>query len=130
MRLPLIYVAHPYGGNPSNLDRADLWLERLTRWSGEKALYWAPWIQLCRMCPDVGETRERGLEIDQACVEMSDGMLMVGGCVSPGMSSERIVARSVLDLSALTGPEQLLQSLSPCGDLLAWVDVLTKGSNR
>ena len=128
MQLPLIYVAHPYGGNVENLGRAELWLERLSQWA--PALFWAPWIQLCRLWPDANETRERGLEIDRQCVAMSDGMLMFGRSVSVGMLREKRAARSVLDMTSLVDMDRLLQSQDWCNDLLAWIDTLTKGSDQ
>jgi hypothetical protein len=126
---PLIYVAHPYGGCPEALDRAELWLDRLSTLM-VRALFWAPWIQLCRLWPDAGETRERGLELDLACVARSDGVLMVGGKVSPGMQLERQSARSCLDLTEFVAPEQLLQSPGCCAQMVVWIEALEEESNR
>jgi hypothetical protein len=110
--MKLIYVAHQFGGNPTNLDRAEAWVAWLC--SRFDALFWAPWIPLCRHWPDSGDTRKRGLELDLLAIERSDGIITVGGQMSPGMYIERDHAAahgvSLWDVSDFATPEELAAS--------------------
>lgn len=93
--MKLIYVAHPFGGDKSNLDKAEKWVADLSQ--RFDAIFWAPWIPLCRHWVDSGESRKRGLEIDLAAVRCSDAVIAVGGFVSPGMNLEIEESSASLD---------------------------------
>ncbi len=129
--ISIIYLAHPFGGNPENLDAAERWAAWLSlRFD---ALFAVPWVALCRHWPDSGETRKRGLELDLAAVRHCHGMIMVGGCVSPGMQIEKAEARELWDLSEFETPEDLVDASEESGgfemDALAgWIRQLK--SNR
>lgn len=103
MKTPLIYVAHPFGGDMVKLAAAEQWVAYLCR--SFPAIFWAPWIPLCRHWPDSGESRKRGLELDLAAVRRSYGVILVGGEVSPGMTLERDAAHVVWDWSGFRTPE-------------------------
>jgi hypothetical protein len=97
---PLIYVAHPFGGDQSRLNKAESWVAFLCQ--RFDALFWAPWIPLCRHWPDTGDSRKRGLELDLEAVRRSDGIILVGGEVSPGMLIERDAADECWDWHEFT----------------------------
>lgn len=128
--LPLIYVAHPFGGDGLLLPCAEAWVAYLCR--NFPALFWAPWIPICRHWPDSGESRKRGLELDLAAVRRSDGLILVGGEVSPGMRVERDAARSIWDWSEYRTPEDFEEldyasKSSAVVELLDWIESLTPG---
>lgn len=126
---PLIYVAHPFGGEKHLLDKAERWVAKLSLHFD--AIFWAPWIPLCRNWPDSGESRARGLEIDMAAVDRSDGVILVGGYVSPGMTMERDRASSVLDMVHLCDPVDLC--CDQCTDwqtIEMWIGRLERGRSQ
>lgn len=110
MTVPLVYLAHSYGGDPFNLDKAESWCAQLS-WS-LPALFFAPWVPLCRQWVNVGGSLERGLMLDMAAIEHSNGVLLVGGKLSVGMSKELDHARSrnipTYDLSDVATYQDLL----------------------
>lgn len=125
MSRPLIYVAHPFGGDRSNLDRAEAWIAFLCQ--RFDALFWAPWIPLCRHWPDSGDSRKQGLELDLDAVRRSDGLVMVGGTVSPGMRLERAEARVTWDWSMILNPQDVGEN--NCIAMKWWIREL-EGSPR
>lgn len=98
------YMAHPYGGSPENLARARRWLAYLQAELTDCAVI-APWIEQCEQRPDDDASptlREAGLQWDEAIVrELCDGVILVGGRVTPGMRREAEAARNVWDRTAL-----------------------------
>jgi hypothetical protein len=68
--MKLIYIAHPYGGNPENANAAEEWCAKLSKVFN--AVFFAPWISLVRHWEDSGETRERGLMLDLEAVKRAD----------------------------------------------------------
>ena len=95
-----IYFAHPYGGEPENIARAESWLTYL---SGEFAIApIATWTTLCRHWAE--DRRALGLDIDRALVELA-GVLVACGGWSPGVRQEAGWARVVVDLTDLTRSE-------------------------
>ena len=122
---PLIYVSHPFGEDVDKLHRAECWVTYLVR--RFPAIFWAPWIPLCRHWPSHSvEARARGLEFDLAAVRRSDGVILVGGCISPGMSLERDAASNCLDASIVRTPDEL------CADDVATIEgwIATTTRNR
>lgn len=106
--MKLVYIAHPYGGKPENLERARRWLRWAWR-SNHDDGFLAPWIEGCTALGDrTPESRDRGLEFDQQVVSMCDELWLVGGEISPGMKVEEEAARrfnvNVIDMTDL-GPE-------------------------
>lgn len=93
----LIYMAHPYGGDPENLQRAKRWL----RWAAcearrENAFVLAPWIPLCEVFsgserPD-DTTRAFMLNGDCETVRSCKELWLCGDSVSPGMRQEQEAA--------------------------------------
>lgn len=79
MTTPLIYMAHPYGGDLGNLEDAMRRLKKLNRaeeyFDDLNPWFWAPWIDLCLTRPDSPEERERGQRFDLQAVELSHGVL-------------------------------------------------------
>ena len=115
MNRPLIYIGHPFGGDKTNLDKAEAWVAFLS--AHFDALFWAPWIPLCRHWVDSGNSRRRGLELDMSAIDVSSGVLFVGGVMSPGMviEMERAVSGAgkaksfcVQNLTRYTTPRDLL----------------------
>jgi len=103
-RIPIIYVAHPFGGNPDNLVLAEEWCAFLSfRFNG---YFIAPWIALCRAWPNGGAHLTRGTELNFVAIRAADALLAVGGKRSPGMLREIDCARDnqirVVDLSPYT----------------------------
>ncbi len=112
----LIYLAHPYGGRPENLERAKRWLAWALRFTAgfdtsplAPLAPIAPWIAMCEAigADDLG-LRRRGLDIDCAVVAECFSTWLVGGAVTPGMEREAAAASdagaNVLDLTWM-GPE-------------------------
>lgn len=83
MNIPIIYVAHPFGGDKSNLDKAVHWCAFLS--INFSALFVAPWIPLCLHWSSNGEALRRGQAMDLAAVAACDGLIAVGGQMSTGM---------------------------------------------
>lgn len=97
-------MAAPYGGNPANLERAKRWLAWLRADLPDDTVI-APWIEQCELNPDADANpalREQGLQWDEAIVrDLCDGVILVGGRVTPGMKREAEAARTVWDRTSL-----------------------------
>lgn len=99
--MKLIYMAHPFGGDPRNLDRAKRWYTWLVREFPRNA-YQCQWVIECELF-GIGETNSagpaftRGLEVVRRC----DAVVLVGGRISDGMKQEARAAIAVLDLSMI-----------------------------
>jgi hypothetical protein len=70
----LIYVAHKFAGVQANADRAER-LTALLNLHINGAIFICPWLPLVRYWPDLGETRERGLQLGLSCVRMCHAVL-------------------------------------------------------
>lgn len=89
----IYYVAHPVGQGDVrelNLARALRWLRWLLTEHPADAfvLPWYPYVLVL----SEAEGRDRGMRDDLACVDICDGLVLVGGVLSPGMSKELEVA--------------------------------------
>jgi hypothetical protein len=94
--MSLIYMAHPVRPIEGetlagNIERAEAWL----RWCHERCPAWiviAPWLAELRAygVSEEGERaqRETGMARQLEVVRRCDGVLLVGGRVSPGMREE------------------------------------------
>lgn len=114
----LIYVAHPVSGDPlGNCARAKRWLAWLMRRQPGLAFI-APWISAIEAGADDSDPvqRERGMADNIAVVQRCDGIVLVGGRISSGMSTELTHAKAqgavVYDLTLLgdeppDGPSEL-----------------------
>lgn len=116
-RLPLIYVAHPFGGKRHLLDRAEEWTSALNLHFD--ALFFAPWIPQCRHWENSGKTLERGVLLNEQAIRRSNAVILVGGHLSSGMKKEILVAQcsSVLLI-------YYWKFVTP-GELLSMPDVVT-----
>lgn len=85
-QLPLIYVAHPFGGKQHLLDRAEEWTATLNLHFD--ALFVAPWIPQCRHWENYGKTLERGVLLNEQAIRRSDAIILVGGEFTSGMMKE------------------------------------------
>jgi hypothetical protein len=107
MTVPLWYVAHPVappcacGMMPStpkdavecNLDRARLWFRWLLDAAPNVALI-ASWMPYVEVVPDGDpKWRERGMRDNLAVVTRCDGIILVGGRLSGGMTAELAASR-------------------------------------
>lgn len=106
--MKLVYVAHPYGGDPENLARARRWLAWLLGHPDFAGCgFVADWILTCELLVETVDNRSRGLEVDLELVRRCDVLVLVGGRVSPGMEQELLIARAhrkgIIDLTDL-GP--------------------------
>lgn len=99
--MKIAYVAHKYGGDPKNLDRADRWVSWLFRTHFPTYGFVAPWISVCRSIPETPENREMGLAFDCQLVAQADEIWLVGGTISDGMRREAACAKVVVDLTHL-----------------------------
>ena len=114
------YLAHPVSGDPvGNAMRAVQWL----RWLTERdcgRIYIAPWVatvlafshlDLSSPGPDGQQTWVSFVEDDEEIVRRTNGILLVGGRVSPGMARECAAAvaagLSVVDWSMHATPDTL-----------------------
>lgn len=89
----VIYMAHPYGGDPEKLARAKRWL----RWIEETqpVAVNANWILECEVWDDSNpEEREAGLRRNIEHIRRCDEIWAVGGEISRGMKVEIEAASS------------------------------------
>ncbi len=89
--MKVIYLAHPYGGKPENLERAMRWV----RWVEETQAVAvnANWIIECLVWDDANpEERAAGLARDIANIRRCDEIWAVGGRISDGMKVELAAA--------------------------------------
>ena len=113
MDIPIVYVSHPFIGVPANLDKAMAWCAFLS--ANFDALFVAPWVPLCKYWPNCGESLKRGMDLDYVAVRAADGLIAVGGEMSPGMRREWNVAidgqgskiSRVVDISRFASPDEL-----------------------
>lgn len=107
----LIYVAHPCGSpaeQPANLARCKRWLRWLILTSSlpDQMAFLCPWLhelELQLAHPGELPVWHRAAIMDR-CIAVAarcDGLVLVGGRISPGMQREADVAPSVLDLTHL-----------------------------
>jgi hypothetical protein len=96
---PVLYLAHPVGGDvDGNLARALRWLA-WTRRTFDDVTIIAPWIASVLSGEDDSDPaqREAGLVDCEAVVQLCDAIVLVGGRISSGMERERAVASAVID---------------------------------
>ena len=99
--MKLIYVAHPFGGDPANLQRVRRWYFWLVSEFPRNA-YICQWVIECELLDDADpEVRAAALERDCAIVKRCDAVVLVGGHISPGMRQEADAGRAVLDLTPI-----------------------------
>lgn len=102
--MKLIYMAHPFGGDPRNLERAKRWYLWLVREFPRNA-YECSWLVSCELLDDSDPfVRRAALARDFEIVRKCDALLFVGGEITKGMRAEAQLACAVLDLSMI-GPE-------------------------
>ena len=99
----LVYLSHPYGGDPKNLQRAKRWL----RWAWlnhEDTAFIAPWIASCEVLGDQeGAYSGIGLNADEEITGMCDAIWLCGGQISAGMRRElKAAERYELEIVNLT----------------------------
>ena len=94
----LFYVAHPVSGNvAANLQRTRRWYRWLTKTYPEH-VFIAPWIVHVEEFDDSNpEERAAGLDGDVITVKRCDGIVLVGGRLSEGMTVERGAATAIVD---------------------------------
>ncbi len=92
-RPTVVYVAHPYGGDPANLARARRWVRWLNREFFPRYAFIAPWIDVCDGVPETPWNRTAGIAFASREVAKADELWMVGGRVSDGMKDEAEAAR-------------------------------------
>lgn len=99
--MKLIYMAHPFGGDPRNLGRAHLWYAWLLSEFPRNA-YTANWIVEGELLDDT-EPVIRAAALLRACeiVRRCDALVLVGGRIMSGMKQEADVARAVIDLTPI-----------------------------
>ncbi len=99
--MKLIYMAHPFGGDPANLERARRWFAWLCREFPRNA-YICNWIIECEIFDDA-DPEQRAASLARQCeiARRCNAVLLVGGDISPGMMQEARAAGSVLDLSMI-----------------------------
>jgi hypothetical protein len=96
-----IYIAHPYGGDPSEREDAKRWVREIA------LLGYAPEAMWCVLTEVLDESSKGlGLQIDRHQVSRCDLILLTGSHVSTGMREEEWEARkrgiSVLNLCGLS----------------------------
>jgi hypothetical protein len=87
----LIYVAHPYGGDPEQLNYARRWLA----WAIQEFPWCdaiAPWIPTCEALADEGRWRGRGEAINDVVIGRCDEVWLCGPRTTPGMLREAVLA--------------------------------------
>ncbi len=114
--MKLIYVAHKFGGNLKNADRA----EALTAYLNlhiEGAAFICPWLPMVRHWIDSGDTRARGLRIDLETVKVCAGLIALTEETQGGVKLEWDVAKSRKRFG-LTGDKDV----DPLDLVQAWID--------
>ncbi len=84
------YIAHPLGTGETrkeNLAKVKRWLAWLMKKYPDVA-FCLPWTAMAEACGDTPEDHERGLRDDLEILERCDGLVLVGGHMSPGMRVE------------------------------------------
>jgi hypothetical protein len=116
------YLAHPVTGDPEgNAYKAIAWIHWLTLADPDR-IYVAPWVaEVLAFKSDIGKLDksfyDRVLADDQEVVRHLDGVLLVGGAISYGMSLELDAAiaagKKVIDWHMFKVPEDVPQGLLP-----------------
>ena len=93
----IIYVAHPVSGDvKANCDKVLQWLRWLTA-ADPSRIYIAPWVgevlAHLDLDPIPDDFYDRVLSDDEEVVSRCDGILLVGGRMSTGMTRELAAAR-------------------------------------
>lgn len=89
-RIKLIYFAYPFGGNQENLDDAEFLVSLLSEVFD--AVFWAPWIPMCRHWKNESLSLERGFLLDKHAVKMSCEAWFGYTPLSMGMEKENFIA--------------------------------------
>lgn len=89
--LQLIYIGYPFGGNLENLDKAEEIVASLSALFD--AVFWAPWVPLCRKWKNSGVTLERGHALDVHAIKLSSQVWLCYDPLSPGMKIEEQAAK-------------------------------------
>lgn len=109
---PVVYVAHPFGGDADNVEMMKRWM----RWLLENApeVAWiAPWMIDAMVLDDKQpNVRAQALQRCIANARNSDAVLLLGPRVSDGMFEECFGARKVIDLTGCLEPprEEFVQT--------------------
>ena len=96
----VFYVAHPYGAKTHNIARAKrwyLWLinEYLPVTFDEPIALLSQWMVECELLDDGDpETRARAIARDEELGRRCNGIILVGGELSPGMKAELAAVES------------------------------------
>lgn len=102
MTPPLIYLAHPVGGDiRGNCARARRWLRWLI--DAVPEVHWVcPWLPYVDVLDDsVPAHREWAMQADLAVARRCDGIVLCGGRVSDGMRRELEAARLNLEATVI-----------------------------
>lgn len=92
LRQKVIYMAHPYGGDPKNLVEA----KKCYRWIALRepnCAVIADWIITCEVFDE--RHRERGMAMNRILMSRCNELWLVGPWVSPGMEVERTMAEQL-----------------------------------
>lgn len=99
----MYYMAHPLGNGYDriqNIARARRWFNYLLQAHPEHG-FTAPWLLYAEMLNESDSNRDRGMRDDLDCLRRCDGIVLVGGRMSPGMVEELVEAvehkKKVLD---------------------------------
>jgi hypothetical protein len=104
----IVYVAHKFGGDLANADKAEKW----TAWLNlhiERAAFICPWLPMVRHWVDSGKTRARGLVLDVFVARRCDATLALtaveGGVLEEWKASKyrRCLIAPTSDEDDLTG---------------------------
>jgi hypothetical protein len=116
------YLAHPVSGDPEgNAHKAIAWIHWLTLNDPDR-VYIAPWVaEVLAFKADIGTLDrtfyDRVLADDQDVVRKLDGILLVGGTISYGMSLELDAAlaagKKVIDWHQFLVPAEVPKGLLP-----------------
>jgi hypothetical protein len=121
----VFYVAHPVSGDAeANAYRAIDWIRWLTTHDPTR-VYVAPWVAEVLAFVDDGPINKdfyaRVLEDDVEVVKRLDGILLVGGHISFGMTKEIDAAlakgKKLIDWSSFKTPADVPQGVVP-GDII------------
>lgn len=97
--IDVIYMAHPVGQPPhrdANIERAKRWFHWLVSSFDDVAIM-VPWLPYVTTLDESPTNRTRGIRDDLQCLKCGDGIVAVGGVMSPGMQGEMDLAAD-LDL--------------------------------
>lgn len=87
--MTVVWLAHPYGGHPWNLDNARAWLHwALVNFPGVCPI--APWITTCEVLDETH--RARGMDVNLTTISRCDEVWLCGNEATPGMLREAVEA--------------------------------------